>query len=232
MRDYTLPRIRSFPESIETMQTHPVESDSSRHAVLMGRLLAIITFAMGIMWVCLIMERDHEKRLRHPAIVDSAYFMFALWAGAMGLMLQATRSEWHQRQGRFRVYQVALFLALLMYLFHLVIAFHYAHRWKHANAFQHVEETSGFGPGIYVSHAYTLFWLAEVIALLGYSNWYVRRSARIAGLWHGFSWFVMFNATVVYGHGLMRTMSAIVFAILLGAWALSRIRASTSGSPN
>lgn len=232
MRDYTLPRIRSFPESIETMPAHTAESDTSRRAVLLGRLLTIATFVLGIAWVGLETERDHEKRLRHPAILDSAYFMFALWAGSMGLMLQATRSEWHLRHGRFRVYQVAVLLALLMYLFHLVIAFHYAHNWKHTNAFQHVEETSGFGPGIYVSHAFTLFWICEVIALLSYSNWYVRRSMRIAGIWHGFSWFVMFNATVVYGHGIMRIVSALVFVMLLVAWAKSRKRPSAFKSLN
>ena len=62
------------------------------------------------------------------------------------------------------------------------IAFHFAHRWSHANGIRHVEETSGFGPGLFVSYprrdpdpvrlVYRV-WVAVVVGLvLVYARWW------------------------------------------------------------
>ena len=52
-------------------------------------------------------------------------------------------------------------LARVAYIVHLYIAFRIYHHGSHAEAVQHTEDVTGFGPGIYVSHFFTLVWTIE-----------------------------------------------------------------------
>ena len=187
---------------------------------LRWRWLAVAAFAVGLGWAGWIVWHDREARLRHPAIVATAYTAFALWAGAVGLMLQAKPGEWAPRAARFRVTQWTWALACLMYLIHVAVAFHFAHRWKHANAYRHVEETSGFGPGIFVSYFFTLFWTADAIWFVAAPTSYAIRPKWLGWAVHGFMTFITINGTAVFGHDPMRWVSAAVFVVLGGYWVM------------
>jgi prepilin signal peptidase PulO-like enzyme (type II secretory pathway) len=155
-----------------------------------------------------------EPNLRHPAILTTAWVAFALWAGAVGLMLQAKPGEWAAGAVRFRVTQWTWALGCAMFLIHVAVAFHFAHRWQHANAFQHVQNTSDFGPGIFVSYFFTLLWTADAIWMTTRPTSYVARPRWLGWAVHGFMAFITFNGTAVFGHGLMQWVSVGVFAVL------------------
>lgn len=100
------------------------------------------------------------------------------------------------------------------FVVHVATAFDRVHGWSHAAAYRHVERVSGFGPGVFVSYAFTVIWVAD-------AGWwwldrpsYAARPAWLDRLVHGFLAFVVFNATVVYETGFIRWAGVVAFAIL------------------
>ena len=115
---------------------------------------------------------------------------------------------------------------MAVYLVHVGLAFHLAHAWSHARAFAHVESSSGFGPGIFASYAFTLVWLIDGMIWLAAPEFYARRTKWFARALHGTMAFIAFNATVVYAQSPLRWVAAAVFALLLGQslknWLVAR----------
>ena len=171
---------------------------------------------LGATWSLGEAALDPRPDLRHPAIVDSSYFAFALWAGAVLLQSQTRREEWRIGSGSFRVARAAWVAGGAVFLLHLGLAFHLAHGWSHARAFAHVEESSGFGPGIFVSYFFALLWIADAAEWTLAPAHYAHRSAGRAFALHGFMAFITFNATVVFGRSPLRWVAAAAFALLLG----------------
>ncbi len=180
------------------------------------RWLAVAVFAFGVLTAGWQIWRDRTPDVRHPAILSTAWVSFALWAGAVGLMIPATAGEWRARATRFRVARWSWALGAAMFLVHFVIAFHFAHRWRHANAFEHVTQTAVFGPGIFVSYLFTLVWLTDAAWWVLWPTGYSVRPKWAGWAVHGFMAFITFNGTVVYVHGWIRWMAAGVF-VALGA---------------
>ena len=128
-------------------------------------------------------------------------------------------------------------LAWAAYLVHLTMAFHHYHHWSHAHAVEHTRAVSGVGEGIYVSHVFTLLWTADV------AWWWLWPAARAARpIWidrslHGFLFFMVWCATVVYETGLIRWAGVALTAWLAGLWLLrgacraGRPTATTEGRP-
>ncbi len=192
----------------------------------------VVAVALGaIAWS--IAEAKYEPRpnLRHPAIIDSAYFAFALWAGAVLLQLQTPCAEWSPGASAFRVARAAWVGGCAVFLVHLGLAFHLALGWSHANAFEHVERSSGFGPGIFVSYAFALIWMGDAAIWLMEPARYAQRSKWIAVTIHGSMVFITFNATVVFGQSPLRWVAAAAFALLLGQWLKDRLIARTAPRP-
>ena len=98
------------------------------------------------------------------------------------------------------------------------MAFHFYHHWSHAAAVRHVHERSGFGEGIYVSHAFTLLWTLDVAFWWLPAMSYAVRSPWIDWSLHGFMAFIVFNSTVVYEQGFIRWAGVILFVVLGVLW--------------
>jgi hypothetical protein len=194
-----------------------IEDARARRGLITVALVTLI----GVAWPLMLARKQPFSMLRHPATIDSAYFAFALWAGACLLMLQTKYATWHIRGGTFRVVRWAWLSGSLLFWIHVGYAFHFGHKWSHANAVQHVEETSGFGPGIFVSYTFTLLWLLDAISMNLNPTRYCQRSKSLGFAIHAFLAFIVFNGTVVYGHGFMRWVCLGVFAVL-GLVAISR----------
>ena len=160
---------------------------------------------------------DPVPALRHPATITTAYTSFALWVGAVALMIPGEASDWQVLAVRFRVARFTWILAVLAYLVHVAVAFHFAHRWQHTKAFDHVQVTSGFGPGIFVSYAFTVCWAADAVWLWLAPRKYLARKKWLQITIHLLIAFIMFQATVVFGHGIGRVGSGAVFAVLVFA---------------
>ena len=193
---------------------------------------AVALFLLGVAWAAVDIALDPTPTVpkrRHRAILDSAYFAFALWVGAVVLMLRAPAAEWVGPTGAVRVARWCWGLGAVTFVLHVAVAFHFAHRWSHANGIRHVEETSGFGPGLFVSYFFTLLWAAD-------AGWWVLEPASYAtrAKWlgtaiHGFMAFIVLNGTVVFGHPPMREVSAGVFVVLAVVLAL-RLSGRTAGA--
>jgi hypothetical protein len=118
-------------------------------------------------------------------------------------------------------------LACGAYLIHVAAAFEHIHDWSHSAAFDHVEQVSGFGPGIFVSYLFSLIWLEDVLWWWIGPNSYESRSKWLNLALHGFMAFIVFNGTVVYETGFIRWASIVMF-FALGLLAARRfwLRAS------
>jgi hypothetical protein len=184
-------------------------------------VVAVAAAFLGLVWPATLALAQPVQDLRHPAVIDSAYFSFALWAGACVLMLQVPRDRWKPGLPPVRAVQWAWLLAWLLFAVHVFYAFRFSHGMSHANAMAHVEATAGAGEGIFVSYAFTLVWLADALWLAFASHSYTRRPRWLGYALHGFFAFITFNGTVVYGHGFMRWVCLGVFAFLLLHWRLS-----------
>jgi hypothetical protein len=108
----------------------------------------------------------------------------------------------------------------LAYLLHVVCAFQFYHHWSHALAYQdtarRTEEVVGWswGGGLYVNHVFTLVWVADVVWWWCSPESHARRlGLRLAV--RGFMVFMAFNATVVFGQGIIRWLGLAGCLVLL-----------------
>lgn len=137
----------------------------------------------------------------------------AWWLAALLLMLRGREAG---RSARW-----CWSLAAVAFVIHVALAFHFKHGWSHAHAVAHTQDRSGFGAGIYVSHLFTLVWVADA------AYWWLaprsreRRPPWIDAALHGFMLFIGFNGTVVYETGPVRWAALLGFSVLAVA-ALSR----------
>jgi hypothetical protein len=138
------------------------------------------------------------------------------YAIAVGGMLVRIRCGW---------VRIAWTLGWLAYLIHLGMAFHYYHHWSHVEAMRHTQERSGFGEGVFVSHAFTLLWTADVLSWRLAPRWHETRSRWIGIALHAFMAFIVFNATVVYETGLIRWAGVAMFTGMAAIWFAFRVRA-------
>lgn len=101
-------------------------------------------------------------------------------------------------------------LGCLCYLAHVASAFHYFHHWSHAAAVERTADQTDlvigwrWGGGLYVNYLFTGVWLADTIA-----KWLPWPGGKPRPRWleiaiQAFMWFMVFNATVVFGHGPVR----------------------------
>jgi hypothetical protein len=118
-------------------------------------------------------------------------------------------------------------LGWLAYATHVALAFHYYHEWSHAHAVRHVNERSGFGPGILFSHLFTILWSADVVWWCISSEGHARRPAWIGLVLHAYMLFMAFNATVIYETGAIRA-AGLTGTALLALSLLLRLGVSRS----
>jgi hypothetical protein len=120
--------------------------------------------------------------------------------------------------------------ACAAFLVHVATAFDRVHAWSHTAAHEHVENVSGFGPGIFISYAFTILWVVDVAWWWTDRSSYDRRSKWLDRGVHGFMAFVVFNGTVVYETGFIRWASVVMFS-LLGCLVFRRVWLHGSGNP-
>jgi hypothetical protein len=147
----------------------------------------------------------------------------AFYAAAVGLMFFLRPRDWNA-SGPGQLARWCWSLAWAAFVVHIAAAFHFYHGWSHADAVRHTEEVSGFGPGIYVSHLFTLLWTLDVAWWWLAPVSYAVRPAWIGRTLHAFMAFIVFNGTVVYEKGPIRWAGLTMFAVLGGLWLLARAR--------
>ncbi len=118
-------------------------------------------------------------------------------------------------------------------LAHFAVAFQFFHAWSHASAYtdtaRQTAEVFGinWGGGVLVNYAVAALWSADVawwwFAGLGS---YRRRPWSLTLIWHGFLIFIIFNATVVFGHAFTRWIGIFVSLVLCLSWIVIQRRRS------
>jgi hypothetical protein len=109
---------------------------------------------------------------------------------------------------------------ILLWL-HLAAAFHFYHHWSHQAAYQataqDTEATIGWavGAGVYFNYIFAVVWTIDTAYWWTISpQAYYSRSRCVGVLIHGFLFFMVFNATVVFADGATRWVAAAVLACL------------------
>lgn len=140
------------------------------------------------------------------------------WTIRLALVLYALAllSRWSS-QPALRVWTRLLWTSSWgLYLLHVFAAFHVYHHWSHNHAYAHTQAVSGWGPGIYVSYAFTILWGLTVLGMwLPITKpWPGQRW--LMALIHGLLFFVIFNGAVVFAEGPVRWLSLAVCVGLVG----------------
>ncbi len=152
----------------------------------------------------------------HGELITRATADIALTLALLGLALRLAPGGSASRAARW-----LWTVAAGVYLLHVAAAFYFVHHFSHQAALEHTAQRTAqlfgiaTGVGLWVNYAFTLAWLADVVA------WWTR--PLIADklrwptlLWLAFFVFITVNATIVFETGLTRWY----FATLLGVVAL------------
>lgn len=136
----------------------------------------------------------------------------------LGAALQARRGAGPKNESLARG---AWTLGCAWYVVHVACAFHFFHGWSHAAAYRHTADQAAlvtglyWGGGLWLNYAVTVAWLVDV-------GWWwagpisrARRPRAVSMAWQIFLWFMVFNATAVFGHGAVRWLGGAGCAILV-----------------
>ncbi|HYE78942.1 MAG TPA: hypothetical protein VEI97_13235 [bacterium] len=153
----------------------------------------------------------------------SAAVAFLAYLLAVALQLRPASESAHTVQNR-----LAWTLAFLLLIVHVLCAFHFIHHWSHADAFAATaRQTAALtgvnsGSGLWVNYALIAVWLLDLIWRWASPTSHQSRPRLVTISLHAFLAFIWFNATVIFGHGLIRWLSLIAWILLLLLYLLHR----------
>lgn len=129
----------------------------------------------------------------------------------------ATLYGWLTWHGQVKVYERLRFfwtLGFLIFLIHVVCAFHLVHRWSHQSAWDATQLQGGYGDGIYANYLVLIIWLLDVAWWWLSPQGYPQRSRWLHIAIHGFLLFMWFNAAVIFAHDELASMGIAGFTLL------------------
>ena len=108
---------------------------------------------------------------------------------------------------------------------HFISAFQFYHGWSHAAAYadtaRQTREAFGlnWGGGVFINYALLIGWMLDIAWWWrGGLDSYRKRPLPVVVAWHGFLIFIIFNATVVFGDGIVRWVGLGICLVLIIAW--------------
>lgn len=117
-------------------------------------------------------------------------------------------------------------IAVVSLIGHLISAYQFYHHWSHETAFvdtaRQTNEVVGlnWGGGLFINYALITIWTIDVAWwwLRGLGS-YRSRPWPVIAAWHGFLIFILFNAMIVFKHGVTRWVGIVICSVLLLSWA-------------
>jgi hypothetical protein len=182
----------------------------------------ILPFGIGLVVIVTLLTRLLATDVGDALTRNTVRLSLAWYAVALFLMMQLAINDWAATSAFGQLARWCWTLALVCFLVHLVMAFHYYHHWSHSHAYERTRRIAGIGEGLYFSYLFTWLWMADVIAWWQWPKWYATRSALIDRGLHGFMLFVVFNSMVVFESGMIRWAGLGMFAVLGSAWLITR----------
>ena len=160
------------------------------------------------------------------ALLTHTTIWFALVGYAMGAAGDfATRSDRCARLAR-----GAWTVGCALLVAHILCAFHFYHDWNHAAAVaetaRQTREQIGVdsGWGVYVNYLFAAVWIADAAWWWVGETTRARRPRWLSVAVHAFLFFIVFNATIVFGGLAARTFGAIVCLSVVTVWVRQRVR--------
>ena len=148
-----------------------------------------------------------------PLLRGAIWISVAGWATAL-VLLGIDRS-------RERLARASWTIALVAYLVHVAAAFAGPYRWSHRVALEETARQTGeltgidSGAGLWLNYLVGVLWIADT------SRWWATGKIRpfswgrrLWWTWQLFLAFMIFNGTVVFGHGPVRWFGIVLFVIL------------------
>lgn len=123
---------------------------------------------------------------------------------------------------------------LALYAAHVCLAFHFFYDWSHTKAYGETARQTwelfgvNWGGGLYLNYLFTLIWLGDALWWWKGSAAYRERPLWIAVAVQSFLAFMFFNATVVFGQGLVRLMGIFATVALAAVALLALLRRKTA----
>lgn len=121
--------------------------------------------------------------------------------------------------------RIAWTIAVVSLIAHFICAYQFYHDWSHDSAYRdtarQTDEVVGlnWGGGLFINYAFLIIWTIDVASWwIGGLNSYRARPWPLVAAWHGFLIFILFNATVVFKHGVTRWVGLVVCLILVLSW--------------
>ncbi|RBP44221.1 hypothetical protein DES53_10440 [Roseimicrobium gellanilyticum] len=117
----------------------------------------------------------------------------------------------------------------VVFLAHVICAFHFVHHWSHADAYastaKQTYELAGldWGGGVYFNYVFTALWVVDAVWWWVSPVSHEKRHRLILYALHGFMAFMWFNGTVVFGREATRWVGVAGFAVVGMSLLASRI---------
>jgi hypothetical protein len=138
-------------------------------------------------------------------------FALALAVAALGARI----AQWN------RPARLAWTAGCLIYLAHVLFAFHFYHDWSHAAAYEATARDTAavfgldWGGGLYFNYAFTLIWIVDAVWWWVHPASYEARPRWVNAAVYGFFVFMAFNGAVVFASGPMRWISLVLCATMI-----------------
>ena len=143
--------------------------------------------------------------------IGSVFFALSYSSRRKGEWDSATRVVWT--------------IACASLIAHFVSAFQFYHGWSHAAAYEDTARQThelfglNWGGGVFINYALLIVWIIDIAWWWrsGLDS-YRQRPWPLLVAWHGVLIFIIFNATVVFGDGIVRWIGAGICLLLALAW--------------
>ena len=168
------------------------------------------------------LTRSHATDVGDLLTRNCVRLSLAWYSAALCLMMFLGPDDWRARTMRGRLARWCWTWALVCFVVHVAMAFHYFHHWSHAHAVEHTREVSGVGEGIFASYLFGVLWLLDAAYWWAVPAGYASRNAWIGRSLHAFMLFIVFNGAIVYEAGPIRWIASLMFLALAGVWLASR----------
>lgn len=183
-----------------------------------GMVAAGFVFLVAVIALSTVMTDNTGEMLTRNTVRLS----LAWYAAALCLMMRLGPADWLATSVLGRLARWCWTWAVVCFLVHLAMAFHYYHHWSHTDAFEHTRQVSGVGEGIYASYLFTLLWIGDAAWWWIRPQQYAVRSPWIDRAVHAFMLLIVFNGMVVFESGPIRWAGLLMFLVLPAAWIYLR----------
>jgi len=144
---------------------------------------------------------------------------------AIGSVIYAVSYSPRRRATWVSASRVIWTIACLSLIAHFISAFQFYHAWSHTAAYadtaRQTREAFGlnWGGGVFINYALLIAWMLDIAWWWrGGIDSYRNRPLPLIVAWHGFLIFIIFNATVVFGRGIVRPIGLAICLVLTIAW--------------